>query len=139
MAKLLYFNKKNKDDSGRREKYTLRHFIKKLRKEGQYSEANIPESKITDWLLKLDTEDDNIINLLKQRDKLYAHEDGENIENILSLKLINEILTIAIDIVKEININVFERGIDFSPIPCPSDNLKFLVERLAECKKKHIL
>jgi hypothetical protein len=54
---------------------------------------------------------------------LYAHEDGEKIDNILSLKKIKEILSIAIEIVREINISVFSRGIDLSPIPSPSDSL----------------
>lgn len=113
----------------------MRHFINKPKKDGQFSKANIKETKIIDWLSKLDNEDGNIHNLLKQRDKLYAHEDGEKIKNILSLNKINEILKIGKEIVREINIAAFERGIDFSPIPSPIGNLKYLIEKLAKCKK----
>ena len=134
LAKLFYFNAKNKADTGRRERFNLRHLIKKLNKRGQFSEANVSEFKINEWLTKLDNEDDNITNLLKQRDKLYAHEDGEKIENILSIENVNRILLIAIKIVKEINLSVFKRGINFSPIPSPSDSLKYIVEKLAKNK-----
>jgi hypothetical protein len=134
LVKLFYFKLGKKEDTNNREQFNIRHFIKKVRRDGYFGEFSIADNLLNDWLKELDQNDEVIKNLMAQRDKLYAHEDRNNQEvvNKASLTEVRGLLAIAIKLIKEINLATYEQGISFDLINSPAHNLKFLVETLAD-------
>lgn len=122
-----------------RERFNLIKFLAKLRPDGCFSSAGISEIKVAEWESRIIQLSFLINNLKAQRDKVYAHDDfNNNIDNIVSLENGLKLLTIAHEIVKEINNTYFSRGIVFDLINSPVINLKYTIERLAKERKDYI-
>lgn len=133
LSKLFYFKdgkKSETEKTERRERYNLRLFIDRLKSNEFYGTNSISLEKMIRWIELLDEQDTNILNLLKQRDKVYAHEDEDNedIENEVSLADIKKILGVAYLILNEIHHNVFNQGISYEPTPSPLESLQHIVK-----------
>lgn len=140
LSKLLHFNRSKPDKVDKRERFNLRRFIAKLRTSGEYSQAGIPSIKLENWLKRLDDNEQMIINILIQRDKVYAHEDQENkdIQNEVSFNSAKALLGIVSEIIEEINFTVFGRGVSSRLLNSPKDNLVYLVNRLHELQQGEV-
>jgi hypothetical protein len=134
LVKLFYFKPGKKEETDNREKFNIRHLIKKIRRGGYFGDFAIADSTLDKWLEELDHNDELIKNLMEQRDKLYAHEDRNNqtVVNKASFAEVRNLLAIAIKLIKAINLATYQQGISFDLINSPAHNLKFLVEMLAD-------
>ena len=137
LVKLFYFKPGKKDETDNREKFNIRHFIKKIRRDGYFGGFAIADSTLDEWLEELDSHDEVIKNLMEQRDKLYAHEDRNNqdVANKTSFAEARNLLAIAIKLIKAINTATYQQGVSFDLINSPVHNLKFVIETLAD--KEH--
>lgn len=137
LTKLLYFNERDKAKTSNREKFNILHFLKKLKKDGHFGSTKIPAVKIEQWSENLNKKESTILNIIMQRDKLYAHQDNQKVQNSASLKDIYELLNILQEIIREINHILLERGIDFNPVPSPVENLRDIIIKLVHPKSKY--
>ncbi len=123
-----------------REKFNLLKLIRKLKKDGEYSQAKIDESVLSDWINKIELSESKIQNLKLQRDKSYAHEDGQRQEigNIVSIEEIKKLIDLAFNIInsvrKALNIPHLQKQL----LNSPASNLKYIVERLVKEKRTNL-
>lgn len=122
-----------------RERFNLTKLLGKLKSNGHFVSVNISESKVIEWEDIISQSQSLIDNLKLQRDKVYAHDDYDNnVENIVSIEDALKLLTIAHEIIKEINNTHFNRSIMFNMLNSPTSNLKYNIERLANEKKNQM-
>ena len=76
LVKVYFFKPGKKEETKNREAFNIRHFIKKIKRDGCYGDFKIPEDKINQWLTELDRHDQVIINLMEQRDNCTLMKTG---------------------------------------------------------------
>ena len=123
-----------------REKYSLLKLIKKLRKDGDYSQLKTSEESINNWKTKIDDFKNEIKNLKDQRDKVYAHEDDKDdkIFNNVSIEKLKILLALAFEVINEVR-----KSIDLYPMETNLSNssvisLKSIIERLVTERKNEL-
>jgi hypothetical protein len=87
------------------DKFNINSFIRSLKPNGHYSFLKVPESKIKDWELSIINNIGVINNILKLRNKIFAHTDPnkEDYQKIVvTFSSIEKILKILTDILKEV-------------------------------------
>ena len=119
------------------ERFNLITFLNKLRPGGLFQKFKISNEKIDGWQNRISAQTDDIENLKQQRDKVYVHTDSDNegVANEVSLEKAENLLRIAKEVVKEINLTCFQTSYIFTPVGSPSENLKSCINNLTIAKK----
>lgn len=125
--------------SRKNEHYNLHRFVGKLKTGGEYFGAEISEVKIREWEDIFVIQKDVIADLITLRDKAIAHKDkdGKTLKSELTLGKIWRLIETVQKLIREIYLTVFEVSylVD-DPINAPVENLRWIVEELAEQRKK---
>lgn len=116
------------NDSKKRDKFNIFHFIKKLEKNGHFRIFKIDQAKIDFWYNSIEENRNTIILINKLRDKVYAHTDGP--VNKIGLetptfKQTEKLIDIIENVIKEIYFNIFE-----SEVVIESPNLELSPSRI---------
>jgi len=116
-----------------KEKFSIARIIAKVKKDGDYSELGVPAAQIHKWEAIMRNENESIINLKEQRDKVYAHEDGsENINNLIPLFKIEILLGLCKDIILEFGKLLGLPHRMFDVINSPAISLKHGIHMIAK-------
>ena len=127
-------------NSADRDKFNLYHFTNKFRKDGHYSEFSISEEKLKEWENKLEIARLSIENLLKIRDKVYAHTDKIKIDvNTwgLTTKEVEKLIDIAEDVIKEIYLTVIGADVSMDTVIFSREHFE-VIKILADARRKDI-
>lgn len=125
---------------GKNDKFNLKRFINKLKRNNYFGDMNIDEIKVSGWESKISNEAPLIESILKLRDKVYAHTDSNvnlchNI--IIYFTQVEELFKLTENIISEINSTVFDEFTDFTSPLFNRDNFS-LIKILAEAHRKRI-
>jgi hypothetical protein len=125
---------------GRNEDYDLRKFLNKLSTHGEFAEAGISAVKIKAWKDQLTEEKAAIDNIVKLRNKLYAHTDRDaaTVKNIVTVGKAKELIMVAQSVIKEIYMTVFQSGFSFDAFNSPVNNLSYIVDMLTQQRKEKL-
>ncbi len=120
-----------------REKFNLIKLISKLQNDGEYSQTKITESILADWINKIELSKSEIDNLKLQRDKAYAHEDGQSdkIGNTVSIEEIKKLTDLAFNIINSVRKSLETPYLQTELLNSPANNLKYIFERLVNEKR----
>jgi hypothetical protein len=121
-----------------RDKFNINHLINKLKKDGHFGELGISHLKIEEWELTLRNNQKQIDTIITLRDKIYAHTDRKKEEFKLiqlSFEEIEVLLKTVSDIIREINIVVFEKDPDMSNLTFDKENFNIIKTLANEYKK----
>jgi len=123
-----------------REKFSLIKLIRKLKNDGEYSKAKIPNEKLQEWSEHISHNEIVINNLKEQRDKVYAHEDGraDSIVNIASLSQIKDLISLSFKITNEVRKHIGLYYLQPELINEPATALKYCIDRLVKEKRTNI-
>ncbi|WPV65407.1 hypothetical protein [Chitinophaga sp. LS1] len=127
-------------DNKDRDRFNLKHFIKKLKKDGHFGDIKIPDTIIADWEAILDKEVNAINNLILQRDKIYAHTDPahKSVTNTVHIRKTDELIGVVEKVIKHIYLTVFDTGISFEPVGDPIQNLNYLLDILVNERETNL-
>lgn len=127
-------------NSDKRDRYNLMHFISKLKNAGHFGNIGIDFKKIENWEEIIILNENLIEEILRLRDKVYAHKDPNMEECIIkeiSFEKIEILLNLVEDIIREIFITVFDSMVDFDS-PNLSTSRINIIKILAVEKKQRL-
>jgi hypothetical protein len=120
-----------------RDRFNIRCLIKKLKKNEYFGKMGITDDELNRWDAEIDKNGKAIDNILKLRDKVYAHtdSDAETYKSIdLSFKEIEPLLNIVEEIIRKIYSSVFNTFADVEPVVF--DKKRFSVIKILAGEKK---
>lgn len=130
----LFSSSKNRD------KFNLKHFINKLKKDEYFGDIGIVENRIENWEKILEENNVLIESILTLRDKIYAHRDPkkEDFKTIeITFQEIEILIKLSEEIIKEIYSVVFDSYAEITPVYFKRNRFN-MIKVLAEEKKNRL-
>lgn len=126
--------------SKNRDKFNLKHFINKLKKDEYFGDIGILNNRIENWEKILEENNILIENILTLRDKIYAHRDQkkEDFKTIeITFQEIEILIKLSEEIIKEIYSVVFDSYAEITPVYFKRNRFN-MIKVLAEEKKNRL-
>lgn len=114
--------------------FNILRFLDKCKKGNYYSSLNVDAKFINDKLEFIVTKQYIFDDLKIQRDKIFAHEDSNNIGivNNITLDEISQLLDFCKDVILHIYSEIYDTDLDFENRNSAEANLQYILQSLDE-------